>query len=304
MLETILLLILGIAITWTGAEIIIWTSKRLSLKFGISIVVISLTVVAAGTSLPEASVSWIASFKKVSNLALGNVIGSCIINIGMVLGIGAMILPLNVEKEIIKFDYPVLLLSSLIFFFTSLNGIISRAESFLYLFFFLLYIFSLSKRKRIPKKENGNLPSLPILFLFLIFGFILLFIGGKITVIEAVIFAKLLKIDELIIGVTVVAFGTSIPELAVVVLGGIRGVPELSIGTIVGSNIVNILLILGGSALINPVKNYSNFFIQSPSVLFFTAILFPLFITGRKLSRFKGFLLFTFYVIYSYLILK
>jgi len=303
-INNLFFLLLGIGIVYSGAEIIIWTSKRIALKLGISLIIISLTMVAAGTSLPETFVSWIASFKGASNLAFGNVVGSCIINIGLVLGIGAIIFPLKVEKEILKFDYPALFITSIILFITSLNHIISKKEGILYIILFLLYLLSLTKRKRVEKVKKENLPSLLKLIILSIIGFTFLYLGAKITVNKAIILARILGISELIIGITIVAFGTSIPELAVVVLGGIRKVPELSIGTIIGSNIANILLILGGSSIINPVVIKNSILLNTGSVLFFTIILLPFFLSKRKLSRYEGGLLFIFYIIYSYLLLK
>jgi cation:H+ antiporter len=301
----IFLFAIGITILLAGAHYFIKGGRVLADDIGISPLIIGLTFGAVGTSLPELLVSVMASFSGNSGIAIGNVVGSNIANIGLALGIGSLLLPVPVERDVIKYDYWVLLGTGVLFYVFIMNLNLTAFEGGIFIVCFIAYIYFLAKRhsfyeidKTEPIKKIAVLKGI----LLLVIGIAGLVFGSKIIVTKAAAIAVLLGVSEVVIGIAVVAVGTSLPEVAVVAAGSLKKQHEISIGTIVGSNIINILLIAGTASIISPIVLKSNEIIfQAPAVLLFSMLLLPI-IIDRKIKRFEGAILLALYVAYIYLI--
>ncbi len=287
-------MIAGFLLLWLGAEGFVRGGARISSAAGISSVIVGLTFGAIATSLPELTVSWIASFTGAGAVALGNAAGSNIANTGLALGLGALIYPLAADKEILKYDFRYLLGASLLLVVFTFDMVFSRPEGLVLVAFFFIYILHIIKRHRVaaPLPVSGDSIVIPV-FLFILGGSAL-FAGGRLAVSGTLALARALGISQAAAGLTIIALGTSLPEIAVLVAGSVRKAPEISLGTIVGSNIFNILLVGGGSAAINPIHiNRAEALFQAPALLLFTLLLFGVMLAGRRISRYEGgFLLF------------
>lgn len=310
----IILLIIGFVPLIFGANILVDSASSLAKRFNIPNIVIGLTIVAFGTSTPELIVNIFASISGNSDITLGNIIGSNIFNILGILGISAIIYPLIVKTNTTWIEIPLCLLSALCVLIIANDKIITQAtisiidriDGIVLLFFFLIFLvynFQLMKtgsfNEEIPVKNYSMLKSI----IFIITGILLLIIGGKIIVSNAVAVATYIGLSERIIGLTIVSIGTSLPELATSAIAAKKKNVDIAIGNIVGSNIFNVFLILGISAAINPIKiqHLSNF---DMTVNLFSSVLLFLFIftgRGRKLERWEGMIFIGTYV--SYLIL-
>jgi cation:H+ antiporter len=299
--------IIGVAVLWLGAEAFVGASKKIGLRLNLSPLIVGLTLGALGTSAPEILVSWTAAFIGNTDISVGNVVGSNMANIGLALGIGAILFPIPIEADVKKYDFWILLFCTMLFVFFTINSVLGRFEGVILLFVFSLYICSLFKRRKAepfqkPDSKRERFGLLKELFLFA-FGLSALLIGARIVVIKAVSLAVLLGVSETIIGITVVAVGTSLPEIAVLIAGGLRKVPEISLGTIIGSNIFNILLIGGGTALIRAIRlNASEFFIQGPAVLLMSMLIMPSVLLKKEFRRIAGFVMIYAYALYIVLI--
>lgn len=304
-----LFLVIGLAILLAGGKFLVDGASGLALKFGLSQGLIGLTIVALGTSAPELLVSINAAIKGNSDIALGNVIGSNISNISLVLGISAMIFPIAILKTVIKMDYLVALLSSVLFYIMALNGTISRWEGlilFVLLILINLYFFrKLSGKDQLTSTED-QVPLNPLwkTLMLLIIGILGLFFGSDMLVDSAVNISKNLGISERIIGVTVIAIGTSLPELVTSVIAALNKKPDIAIGNILGSNIMNVLAIIGITALVSPIQ-VSDLFLKKDFIwmLGFTLILFPILKSKLNVSRREGFILLMLYGLYLYVII-
>lgn len=321
MLFNIFLLILGFILLIKGADILVEGSSSIAKKFGISGVVIGLTVVAFGTSAPELIVNIISSIKGNSDIGMGNIIGSNISNILLILGISALFTPLEVDGSIIKKQIPFSILACLALFFlinsTMLNGLgedgLFRTGGFILILFFsifLYYTFSVVKRKDSDislRKKDIKRFSNTISTLMIIGGVLALFFGGKFIVDSSVLIAKNLGLSEAFIGLTIVAIGTSLPELAASVMAARKNHIGMAVGNVIGSNIFNILWVLGLSAIIrpidfNPVLNFDIIFL-----IVISLILFPLIYFGKKFhfTKKEGIFLLSIYFIYlSYIVIR
>ncbi len=298
-------LIAGLVLLWLGAEGVIRGGRRISSLAGISPLIVGLTFGAIATSLPEITVSWIASFTGAGAVSLGNAAGSNIANTGLALGLGALIYPLAVEKEIMKYDLKYLIAAALFLYFCTIDMRISRPEGILLIAGFFVYALHIIKRHRGSRriKEASSPGAVKMPALFFAAGVAGLLAGGHMAVAGALALAETLSISQAAVGLSIVAVGTSLPEIAVVVAGGIRKSPEISFGTVIGSNILNIFLVAGGAALINPITiEKTEFIYLAPAVVLFTALLFPVMFSGRKLSRLEGLFLLLCYAGYIVLL--
>ncbi len=303
MISEISLLIFGICILWLGAEWFIKGGRGIAESIGMSPLIIGLTLGAIGTSMPELIVSTMAAVVGKTSISIGNVVGSNMANIGLALGLGSLILPVPVEKDVLKYDYWALLISGILFYFFTQNLYMSSFEGIIFVILFIAYIILLATRHHFSKTNEKNDTIIKGLLLFVL-GIVSLTAGAKFIVTSASKIAAIWGITETVIGITVVAVGTSLPEIAVVVAGSIRKQPEISIGTIIGSNIINILLITGLVSIISPVSlKPDEFIFQAPAVILFTILLLPVIFTGRRINRFEGGLLFVLYAGYIYLVL-
>ncbi|WP_291787383.1 calcium/sodium antiporter [Cecembia sp.] len=304
------LLILGLLILLAGGKYLVDGASALAARFGLSAGLIGLTVVAFGTSAPELLVSINAALKGNSDIAIGNVIGSNISNITLVLGISAILYPISIYRSVLKLDYLATLVSSLLFYLLALNGVISRLEGGI-LFALMLalnfYFFKkLSGKETEDSEEQQILKKQPLWKAvgLLVIGVGGLYYGSDLFVDNAVEISEIFGVSERVIGVTVIAVGTSLPELVTSVIAAIKKETDIAIGNILGSNIMNILSIIGITAMINPIAVSEAFLNQDFLwMLGFTVLLFPILRTKLRISRWEGLILFLFYCVYIYTIL-
>lgn len=302
-------LALGLLLLVGGAELLVRGASRLAAMARISPLIIGLTIVAYGTSAPELAVSARASLSGDVGLAVGNVVGSNIFNVLVILGIAALISPLGVSTQLVRLDVPVMIGTSLVIWGLSANGTIGRMEGGGLVLCLLTYtvLLGLISRHR-AKQPNGesndppvkhplNLKSVLANTAFVFIGLAGLAFGAQWFVKGAVTIAEMLGITQLIIGLTIVAVGTSLPELATSVWAGIRGERDIAVGNVIGSNIFNLLGVLGVSALLGQdgIEVSQNAFRYDMLVMVAVALAcLPVFITGATVSRLEG-LFFVFY---------
>jgi len=309
----VLWLLLGLAALIIGAEFLVRGASQLARRVGLSPLVIGLTVVAFGTSAPEFAVSVKAGLAHQVDIALGNVVGSNIFNVLFILGISALIVPLAVSQQLIRLDVPVMIAASVIVWILGLNGSISRAEGiilFLGIVIYTIFIIWKGKTKQTPHLPPQNQPSDPPRTSrwtgiwsdvgFVLVGLVLLVIGARWLVAGAVDLARLLGVSELLIGLTIVAGGTSLPELATSVVAGIKGERDIAVGNIVGSNIFNILAVLGGAAAISGGVHVASEAIRFdiPVMTAVAVLCLPIFFTAGRISRWEGALFLLYYAAY------
>lgn len=311
-----ILILAGLAALIAGAEALVRGASGVSLLLKMSPAVIGLTVVAAGTSMPELMVSVKASLSGIPGLAVGNVIGSNLLNLGLVLGLTALIRPLRIVGNTIKFEWPVLMLATFQFYLLARDGQIDRVEGgFLaaVLIVFMGYAVWLG-RQGVVAEEEDSLPTLSfgktgaaaamLNIAAIVIGGTLLSLGSGILVKGAVAVAGSLGVSETIIGLTVVAFGTSAPELVTSIVAALRGRDDMAVGNIVGSSIFNLLGILGVAALFRALPIPAE--IMSRDIWWLiglTALMLPMLITGRKVARIEGLLLAGGFVTYTVLLI-
>ena len=310
MLLQCILLIIGFLGVYFGAEWLVKGSSNLSRALGIRPLIIGLTVVAFGTSSPELAVSLTASIKESSEIAIGNIIGSNIANIGLVLGITAMIFPLKVERNIIKNELPLMIAISVVFYLMAMDkkiGFIDGSFLFTGIILFTGYhiyrtIKSNSRSYNLTsgtdmagfadKQSLTRRKNLLLNILFIAIGLAGLLIGAQLLVKGAIFIAGRCGISEMAIGLTAVAFGTSIPEMATSVVSAFRKEAELCVGNIIGSNIFNILMVIGSVTLIRPLNvTQETLFFELPAMLLFSAVLIPMMMGTWAINRIKGFIL-------------
>ncbi len=319
MFLNIFLFIFGFVFLIKGADILIDGSSSIARRFGLSSFFIGLTVVAFGTSAPELTVSFMASAKGSSGIALGNIIGSNISNTLLILGISSFITPLVVKKTTITKEIPFLLLSILAvailvndFLIDGFkpNGLTRIDGLILILFFsiFVYYTFGISREKDniyqktvgFLKENETRLYSLKKSIMMIIFGLIGLAIGGQWIVRGAIAISGIFGLSEALVGLTIVAIGTSLPELAASVVAARHGNTDIAVGNVVGSNIFNLLWVLGFSSIISPIDYVIELNLDFVILFFITIILLIAIYLGKKnvLGRYEGLLLLIFYFIY------
>ncbi len=318
----ILLLILGLAVIIAGAHFMVEGSSRIASKFGISELVIGMTVVAIGTSAPELVVSLLGAIKGSVGIAVGNVVGSNICNLLLIIGLSTLIYPMAVSREIVNRDMQFMLLSTLALLVIAFDrqidtltidddmtsNFVSRSEGILLVFFFLIFIvYSVASAKRgernvekitDPDEKPKKQYSLGLALVMVAGGIAGLIWGGNLLVDNATLIAKAKGVSDVVIGSTIVAIGTSLPELATSVVAAIRKKVGLALGNVVGSNIFNIFLILGGCATITPLPLASINHIHFVFLLLATLLLLLSARTSFKIRRAEGALLLAFYVLY------
>ena len=294
----------GLAALYSGADFLVKGGVDIAKRLGISSLVIGLTLVAFATSAPELAVSLSSALQGNSDIAMGNAVGSNIANIGLILGVCACILPLNVDKQLLKLDAPLMVLSEIlltVLYFTS--GGLNRIHGAVLLAIIIIYnIYIIRKSRKNSETETEKTPCHYPLYLAIIIVIASLGVlvgGAKIFLLSAVYFAKMLNLSDAVIGLTVVAVGTSLPELATSVVAACKGEKDIAIGNVVGSNIFNILSILGVTALIKPMNNSSLNGVDFGMMTGISGALLIMLFTGRKLSRIEGAILLLAYIIYT-----
>jgi cation:H+ antiporter len=309
MFMQILLFILGIAVLYAGGMVFIRGASNAAYIFNIRPIIIGVVVVAFATSAPEFCVSVLAAIKRNQPLAIGNIIGSCICNITMVLGVSAIVKPIKVQGLMLRREIPILLIATIALFVFSIDANINRIEAFFLLGLFVAFVLYCIKNARNIQKDKGfsnkDKISRPSAFALLLSGLIGLLGGAYIVVNSAVVLARYIGVSELVIGLTLVAVGTSLPELFASISAAKQGEGDIAIGNVIGSNIFNILAIGGVVGIISPIAlDSSVIHFSFPVLLLFTIILVPIIKTGYTISRKEGIVLLFGYFLYLWGMLK
>ena len=301
-------ILFGIILLSHGGDLLTKSSVDISLKFSVPKIIIGMTIVSFATSAPELIVSLNATLDGFSNFAIGNVLGSNIANIGLVLGIITIIYPISLKQRFYTSDFPLLVISTCIFYFIIFTGNqISRPEGFILLFsitVILLYLFIYQKKSISEFYDDFDRSKISISksFLHIIFSGFLLWLGSETLIKSAISVATKFEISQRVISITMVAIGTSIPELAASVVASLKKQNDLSIGNLIGSNIFNLLVVIGITSSISPMYGIENSTIYKDMlwVVLFSAIILPLALVGRKsvLTRKKGIILLVLYLIF------
>lgn len=302
MAATLLGLALGLVILIAGAELLIRGASSIALRAGLRPMIVGLTVVALGTSSPELVVSVTSAVRGHTEVAIGNVVGSNLFNMLAILGFAALVRPMSIRTQTIRYDMPMMIGISLIMLLMAQDGIISRIDGavlglMLVLFLIYCYVFA-----RVPdvEGESAQKRSSALAVVLTVAGCVGLAGGGHLCATNAVTLARALGVSELIIGLTIIAFGTSLPELAASVMAAIRNQEDLSVGNVVGSNIFNIGLVLGLTALIHPVPVSGECLrLDIPICVGASILVLPLMWLGRNLVRTEGALLLAGIVAYT-----
>ena len=294
----LLSLLAGLVLLYFGAEGLIKGSSSLALRMGITPLVIGLTVVAFGTSAPELVVSTKAAYQGQGGIAVGNVVGSNIFNIAVILGLSALLRPMVIRVQLIKFDTPIMLGLTIVCWLLFHDGHVGRPEGALLVAGIIAYTavnVLMARRETSRSVEKEFAEGTPhksrnagIDLLLLAGGLSLLLLGARLFVSGATDLARMWGLSEAVIGLTIVAAGTSLPELATSVLAAIRKEDDIAIGNIVGSNVFNILGILGASALVNPLEAGGVTAVDFGFMLGVSLLLLPLMRSGMRLSRWEG----------------
>jgi cation:H+ antiporter len=322
MVVAILLLIAGGGLLLVGAESLVRGASKLAGLLGIPPLIIGLTIVAYGTSAPELAVSLQSTLGGQNDIALGNVIGSNIFNVLMILGISAMVAPLQVAQQLIRLDVPIMIGISGLMLFFSLDRLLQPSDGVVLVIGSVVYTLFLLYQSRketdtnvqaeyeLEYGHNKSTGQLAWLYHvgFLLGGAVILVLGSRLFVFGAVDIAEALGVSQIVIGLTVVAMGTSLPELATSMVATVRGERDIAVGNVVGSNIFNLLTVIGvasltsdGGLVIPPaVLNF-----DLPVMVAVAVACIPIFVTGNVISRWEGFLFIGYYVAYAtYLILR
>lgn len=319
MIPAIAFLVIGLVLLVFAADWLVKGAANIASALGISPLVVGLTVVAFGTSAPELAVSVMSAFSGQADLAVGNVIGSNIFNILVILGISALIIPLTVHAQLVRFDVPVMIFLSLLLYPLSMDGGLSRMDGFILVALLMVYLFILIRGARREKdagvlgefgEEYGKTPDDSKWLkniAFVVFGVIGLVGGSELLVRGAVEIAEGFGVSKLIIGLTIISAGTSLPEVATSVMAALKGERDIAVGNVVGSNIFNIVTVLGISSIVSPYGVAVAKAALDFDLLFMIAIALaalPVFFHGYRIGRMSGFFFIAFYVAYVvYLIL-
>lgn len=314
---TLLVLAGGLALLAGGGELLVRGASKIAALLGVPPLVVGLTVVAGGTSAPELAVSVAAALRGSGEIALGNAVGSNIFNVLLILGVSALITPLAVAQKLIRVDVPIMLASATLLLVLALDGALDRFDGAFLAACFVAYIsFCIVEARkgetRAVEKEYEREFGRPkgrddgrALFLqaaLVIAGLVLLVVGSRLMVGASVEIARSLGVSELIIGLTIVAAGTSLPEVVTSIMAAVRGERDIAVGNVVGSNVFNVLAVLGVSGLVSPdplaVPAQALHF-DLPVMLAVSAACMPIFFAGSRISRWEGGIFLFYYVLYT-----
>jgi cation:H+ antiporter len=295
----------SLLLLFVGAEGLVRGSASLALRAGLSRLMVGLTIVAFGTSSPELVVSVKTALSHQGDISVGNVIGSNSFNIGIILGLTALVCPIPVNRQIIKIDAPIALGVALLLPLLLLNHILGRVEGLLLLVGIVAYNWlsvALGRSEDATDQSDVSVPSVSrhwmIDVAFIVGGLAVLVFGSRILVEHSVLLAKTLGVSDAVIGLTIIAAGTSMPELATSLVAAIRREPDIAIGNVVGSNIFNVLAILGVASMVSPLQAPGISALDYYAMIVFTVLLIPLLYTGWVLHRLEGALLLGLYGLY------
>jgi len=302
--NTISLLFFGLIVLIIGGNLLLKSAVSISLKFGIPKLLIGMTVVSLATSAPELIVSIKSALKGSPDLAISNVLGSNIANLGLVLAITILFSPINISKSVYKKEWPIMMFSALYFLVVVLDGVITKIEGAILVCFLIITISALIKfrDKSEIELEIENEDSIVKSLITLIFGGVFLFYGSEWFIDGAISLANSFGISERIIGITVVSVGTSIPELVTSLVAVFNKEKSISLGNLLGSNIFNVFAVLGLTSLVTPLSVVDNNIISFDIyiMLFFAALVLPLIFFPKKyvLGRKEGLIILVFYSLY------
>lgn len=314
-----LLLIIGFALLIKGADYFVDGASKLAVIMRISPIIVGLTIVSLGTSAPEATISIIAALEGSSDISLGNVIGSNILNITLVVGVAAFIYPLKVGSKTVKREIPFTFLSGVVLlilisdtFFRNMPNVIDRSDGLILLLFlgvFLFYVFKTAAKSRQETKANKGEKiahySVKRSVVVTILGLAGIIFGGNLVVEHATTIAYSFGMSEALVGLTIIAIGTSLPELVTSVTAAIKKQSEIAIGNIVGSNIFNVLFVLGSASAIQPLPVNPKVFTDLFIMLILTVVLFVFSKTDYRIGKREGISLVLIYLVYlTYIILR
>jgi cation:H+ antiporter len=313
MLQQVLMFLAGLAVLVVGADVLVRGASRLAVSFGVSPLVVGLTVVAFGTSAPEMAVSVGSALAGSPDLAIGNVVGSNIANVLLILGISALITPLLVDEQIIRQEIPIMIGASALLVVMALDGNIGLLESIALFGLVIAYtVFLVVQSRRASKSVQDEFETeIPtstwdrhwaVQVGLIAAGLVMLVVGADWLVDSAVAFARAFGVSDLVIGLTVVAVGTSMPEIATSIVAAIRGQRDIAVGNVVGSNVFNILAVLGAAGIAAgaglPVSEAArNFDLWVMLAVAFACL--PIMITGREIARWEGVIFLAYYAAYT-----
>ncbi|MDX9885956.1 calcium/sodium antiporter [Thauera sp.] len=313
MLEQVLMFVLGLVTLVIGADVMVRGASRLAVSFGVSPLVVGLTVVAFGTSAPEMAVSVGSALAGTPDLAIGNVVGSNIANVLLILGISALITPLLVDEQIIRQEIPIMIGASALLVVMALDGNIGLLESIVLFALVITYtVFLVIQSRRASKAVQDEFETeIPtstwdshwaVQVALIVVGLVMLVVGADWLVDAAVAFARAFGVSDLVIGLTVVAVGTSMPEIATSIVAAMRGQRDIAVGNVVGSNVFNILAVLGAAGIASgvglPVSEAArNFDLWVMLAVAFACL--PIMITGREIARWEGVVFLAYYMAYT-----
>lgn len=296
----------GLLLLYYGAEYLVTGSSRLALSFGIRPLIIGMTIVAFATSMPEMTVSLMASLKGSSDIAAGNVVGSNIANIGLILGVTAVLVPINVAKSVLRRELPFMLAVSFVVYLLAADGQLSFLDGmilFTLLLLFLGYCLKIARKSYINNQPASDDVTQEVKrrksdLILIVIGIVGLCLGAELMVRSAVSMARTIGVSELVIAMSVVALGTSLPELAASTVSAWKGEIELSVGNIIGSNIFNLLFVLGVCPMIRPISIDSTLLTTQIPVMLAFSIGLIVFARRQRLSRRSGAVLLSGYVVF------
>ncbi len=319
-----LLLVLGLAVLTFGAEVLVRAASALALAMRISPLVVGLTVVSFGTSAPELVVSVVAAYSGASEIALGNVVGSNIVNVLLILGLSAAIIPLTVAQRLVRFEVPLMIGISLLLWALAISGSVERVEGLILVALLVVYVvWTIVDSRRQLERTNDDeslaaiaehprgvtVPAagrptpqrIALQLVQLAVGLGLLVLGSRMFTGAAIELARYFGVSELVIGLTIVSLGTSLPEVATSVVAAIRGERDLAVGNVVGSNLFNILAVLGISASVAPAGidvPQQALDVDVPVMIAVAVACLPIFFTGLVIARWEGLLFLAYYTAY------
>lgn len=286
-------LVIGFVMLVKGADWFVEGAANIADRFGIPQLVIGLTIVAMGTSAPEAAVSISAALKGSAEITIGNVLGSNILNVLLILGLTAVIRAIGVQRSTVRYEIPFVILVSIVLAVLGLrDNVISRWEGVIlwgFMILYLLYLLRMARNGVVPEAEEEEEPkSMPRLLFLVVIGVALIVWGSDVAVDAATEIARIFNLSERIIGLTIVALGTSLPELVTSVTAAVKGKSEIAVGNIVGSNLFNILFVVGTTALITPVVYSASFLFDSIATVAAVVLLLLCVVRKHELNRLGG----------------
>jgi cation:H+ antiporter len=311
MKTTLIFFVLGLGALYLGADVLIRGASRLARDLGVNALVIGLTVVAMGTSMPELLVGIVASYRDSGDIAIGNVIGSNVANIALILGVAAVIRPIRVQMRLLVREVPIMIFATLALFVFALDGMLSRWDGMALAAGFIAYTLYLldGARRESPAIEveyqrfvptGGNVTGH---ILLTVVGLATLLGGAHMVVSGAATTARFLGISELAIGLTVVALGTSLPELATAVAASVQDEGDILVGNVVGSNVFNLLAVLGSATIMRPIAIADSVIrVEAPVMLAVSVIVLPFVWTTLRLTRWEGIILLAAYAAFVVLL--